>query len=418
MKPNEFLTPYQVYGACSRPNRSNRQLLWHRGLAAFIAIAASLIWSGTGGLAATLITTNSQGIKSKEDWSAAIWQANGKGARIQAGPGDTCVVMKNDIPVGILTNNNARIRNPNTPGQEVTFPADSLTLTPDTELRIKPAETVLNFLGVNGNPGLILDGGMINLALGGSYTVRGIVLVKSTGFIDGANRTNLSNGLELLAQLRGAGTLVFTRCLTNRPHIIACDANTFSGKWVVNSGWLVAQGKGSLGTNDITIDPKAPPGAAFEAYLDVPRQAVLEPRYDIQSAGTLTLKNGGMICLHQNCSFAAVNIEGAGLKPGMYPYADLVKSCPRNFLPNGSGSIIVRPFGAHSIGHTPTPAASPSAASAATSAATPAKHTGFEMSPAGFLILGTLVCIIGLLLGLVISLKAMTPPRSSTDEEQ
>jgi hypothetical protein len=279
---------------------------------------------------------------------------------------------------------------------------------------MKPEDTILNFPGAKGDPGLILDGGVINLAVGGNYTLEGVVEVKSKGFIDGATQFKVPNRLELVAQLRGAGTLVFTRSLTNMPRIISGDASKFSGKWVVTSGWLAAEGKNSLGTNDITIDPKAPAGAKLEAYSEIASQAVLEPRSDIQSAGTLTLKNGGMMCLHQNCSFAVVSIEGVGLRPGMYPYVDLVKSFPQNFLPNGSGSIIVQPFSTASIPSTRTPAAP----TAAAPPATPAKHTIFGTTPMWYLILGIFVCIIGLLLGLIIALKVMIPSRSSSADEE
>ena len=64
-----------------------------------------------------------------------------------------------------------------------------------------------------------------------------------------------------------------------------------------------------------------------------------------ETALTLTLANGGVMKLHQNCVFSAVRIEGVSLAPGTHYYSELVTSFPYNFAPDGSGSITVQPYG-------------------------------------------------------------------------
>jgi hypothetical protein len=360
-----------------------------------IAGTASLIFSGATGRAALLTTTDCQ--PQKEDWNAAIWRRDGSSANVTPGPGDSCVVVYNGSTIR-KDSVNARVRNPIAPGQEATFPADSLMVTTNTELRLKPGFSIVNFPGVGGKPGLIVDGGMVNLATKGGFTIKGVMQVESIAFIDGCNREGMNN-LELLAQIRGGGTLVFLGFATNQPNVIGCDLNSFSGKWVVAAGWLTAQGKDCLGTNDITIDPLARSGWDFESSSEE-SQAVLELGYDIHSAGTLTLKNGGVMHLHRNCSFAAVIIEGLALTPGMYPYADLVKSFPKNFLPGGSGSVIVQPYRFAGVAKTSAPASVP--------ASTPARP-GPRIAFGWYVLWAAMLGFIGLLVGLAVGLKRMPP---------
>src|SRR5437868_5781467 len=60
--------------------------------------------------------------------------------------------------------NPSRIRNPTYGGSTLTFPGDSLQLNTNTEIRGKTATTptTINFPGVGGNPGLILNGGNLD----------------------------------------------------------------------------------------------------------------------------------------------------------------------------------------------------------------------------------------------------------------
>ena len=76
-------------------------------------------------------------------------------------PGNTYAAVFNGTTIGNGLNN-TRIRSPAVSGT-ATFAGDSLTLNANTELRAKGnLPTTLNFPGVNGNPGLILNGGMLN----------------------------------------------------------------------------------------------------------------------------------------------------------------------------------------------------------------------------------------------------------------
>ena len=64
---------------------------------------------------------------------------------------------------------------------------------------------------------------------------------------------------------------------------------------------------------------------------------MFEPGYDLNSAGSLSLTNGGQMILHQNCAFVAVTIEGVALTNGTYSYASLAGTFPHNFAAGGAG---------------------------------------------------------------------------------
>ncbi len=67
--------------------------------------------------------------------------------------------------------------------------------------------------------------------------------------------------------------------------------------------------------------------------------ALFEVGYDMTTSGTLTLVNGGLMNLHQNCTFSAVTIEGVPLLPGTHSYAELSANFPLNFLPERIGEL-------------------------------------------------------------------------------
>src|SRR6185369_13321609 len=147
------------------------------------------------------------------------------------------------------------------------------------------------------------------------------------------------------------------------PQIISGNSNTFSGQWIVQCGWLRASGINSLGTNSITVDPN------YTGYLGAMPNAtspngpaLLEPTYDLNSAGTLTLVNGGKMNLHQNCAFSAISIEGTFLSAGTHPYSELIANFPNSFSTGGSGAISVT--GPPAPGGPPGPPATPTGLSA------------------------------------------------------
>ena len=115
--------------------------------------------SATPSATVTLTTTNveAQGT----DWTAAIWQTNGTGTAVAPVAGNAYATVFNGTSIGNGLNN-TRIRSPAVSGA-ITFAGNSLTLNTNTELRTKGTPpTTLNFPGVGGNPGLILNGGLLN----------------------------------------------------------------------------------------------------------------------------------------------------------------------------------------------------------------------------------------------------------------
>src|SRR5207249_247234 len=102
--------------------------------------------------AAEFTTTTTQA--SGQNWLGAIWQSTSPSA------GNTYRCIFNGTQFG-ASQNNTRIRNPANAGVQ-TFPGDSLTLDANTEIRAKNTAAILDFPGVGGNPGLILNGGALN----------------------------------------------------------------------------------------------------------------------------------------------------------------------------------------------------------------------------------------------------------------
>ena len=298
--------------------------------------------------AANLTTTNV--VPGGSDWNAAIWKTNGTGTPVGPPvPGNTYEAVFNGVNFG-YNKNNTRLRNPLSPSV-VTFPGDSLTLNTNTEIRFKQGSggPLLHFPGVGSNAGLILRGGILNAGDDRVFTITGRVAVVSQSYIcpadGGAGPVRPLRGFNLAGQLSGGGTMVIFQAGTNVAQEVSGNANTFSGEWVVKAGWLLGSGINSLGTNSITVDPNyVVPLDPSIAYVAGP--AVFEPGYDLNSSGTLTLANGGMMRLHQNCAFRSVVIEGNVLPQGYYPYANLAALYPANFPPGGSGSIAVIPPGA------------------------------------------------------------------------
>ncbi len=295
----------------------------------------------------TLTTTNVQA--QGTDWTAAIWRTNGAGTAVSPVAGGAYALVFNGISIGNNLNN-TRVRSPDATGV-LAFPGDSLMLNKNTELRSKHTPTTLNFPGTDGNPGLVLNGGMLNNGNDGVASINGSVEVRIQSYNSAQGANGGGGGLApnprsitIAGALSGQGNLVIVNCSTNLPELISGTANTFSGQWIVQCGWLEGAGLNSLGTNSITVDPN------YTGYLaDMPNAtspngpALFEVDYDLNSSGTLTLANGGLMNLHQNCTFTAAKIEGVSLSPGTHPYSELSASFPNNFLPGGSGSIMVRP---------------------------------------------------------------------------
>ena len=328
-----------------------------------VVSALSLLLISSATRAASIMTANpSQG--AGLNYQQGIWKTNGAGTAVSPTNGQVCILLSNALPFG---NNlgNARIRNPVTNATIAeTWFADSLTLGTNAELRTKnltaPSPTTgaptLNFAGVGGNPGLILSGGIMDVGDDGTVTIAGKVQVASTSFIcvgdNGAGQTpRPARSFTFSAQLSGSGSLVILQTPTNLAQTFSGVGSTYNGQWFVKAGRLLGATADSLGTNSITMDPflfPPPPMATVVATTNAwfLGPAVVEANYTLNSAGVLTLTNGGKMRLHGEAVFSDVVIEGTHLGPGIHYYAtELFPNWPANFDDGGSGALVVQPFG-------------------------------------------------------------------------
>src|SRR5437764_1697594 len=140
-----------------------------------ISITGLTFWPQAGQAGTNLVSSTVVG--GTAGWfTSGMWKTNdgtgiGVGTAVN-GPvaGNTYTLMPNGTAIG---NNQAetRVRNlytNGTPQALWTFPGDSLELRTNTEIRFKQIATpatieTVNFPGVGGNPGLILNGGMLNV---------------------------------------------------------------------------------------------------------------------------------------------------------------------------------------------------------------------------------------------------------------
>jgi len=190
------------------------------------------------------------------------------------------------------------------------------------------------FTGSLTGPGALVKTGPGVLTLSGANTYSGGTTVAA-----GAVQTASLNGAYA-----GSGTVVLISSAALTPQMAVTNGTPFSGEWVVAGGWLAGATNGVFGTNSVTVDPLYPLGAAAGHPL-LAGAALFEPDYDLNSAGTLILTNGGRMILHQNCAFVAVTIEGVSLANGTYSYTSLAGTYPPNFASGGAGFITVQPYG-------------------------------------------------------------------------
>jgi len=295
--------------------------------------------------AANFTTTVSEG--SGNNWNlnnnVGIWQPG------NATPtaGNTYECLGNGVGFGATATGgavaNTRIRNPATAGVQ-TFAGDSLKLNADTEIRAKQVGAILNFPGVGGNPGLILNGGALNAGDDTVFQITGSMEVTATSYIvpadNGAGNITPLRGFNIAGKLAGTSPIVIAQAGQQVAQEVSSSYNPFSGGWVVKCGWLKGSGRESLGSGNILIDPNY--ALAFSGGSTLSNgPARLELMYDIISPGTLTLANGGKLVLHQHCRFSGVTIEGTPLAEGKHTYAELLATFPNNIVAAGSGSITV-----------------------------------------------------------------------------
>jgi uncharacterized repeat protein (TIGR01451 family) len=265
------------------------------------------------------------------------WYTNGSGVGIWQ-PGNTQPTAGNTYEC-VAGGNPTRIRNPAFGASIQTFPGDSFQLNTNTEIRAKTSTspTTLNFPGVGGAPGLILNGGNLDTGDNGVFNINGVLVVQNpSSFTCGDTGGNNTRGWKITGQIRGNANVVVWKNFgggVNAMELIGTN-NSFSGTWIMKSGGLKATGPQSLGTNASVV--LFPTNAALNA-------TPFEPMYDVSSAGSLVISNGGTMVLHQNCTWASVRINNTALSLGAHPYAELTNSFPGVFATNGSGSITVQP---------------------------------------------------------------------------
>ena len=282
-----------------------------------------------------------------DSWAGAHWQLNGTGTKV--GPptaGNTYELISNGNTITAGTD--SRTRDPATNGSTQVFPGDSLQLDLNTDLRLKGPGTTVVFPGPGGGlPGLILNGGLINIGDDGEFFISGIISVNQQSYLNPATTGSTADlrSMSIKGQLIGSGNLVVINAGMAYPQEIAGNNNTFAGQWILKDGWLLGSGNGSLGTNSITVDPNWTIPSTLGAFVSSYTKALLDIGYDINSAGTLTLANGGQFSLHQNCCFAGAVINGTTLTNGTYYYSNLVTQFPANFPTGGKGSITIQPYG-------------------------------------------------------------------------
>ena len=246
--------------------------------------------------------------KSPYTWDEAIWQ-----------PGSSSPVAGNIYEVldGSL------IGNPLGVGAQ-TFPGDSLIVDAGATVQANgPVGTSLDFPGMDGNAGLILNGGTLLAGDDHTFRISGSIYVAADSVIDHASG---SGNFVITAQIDGDGNLILVNGNIRRPLEIQSTNNAYHGTWSISSGYLRGTGDGSLGSGNIVINE----GARFTI------------NYDIQTPGTLTLVgSNSLMFLHQDCQVGAATINNTSLPTGTYGYDQLVAQFPGNFAPGGFGSITV-----------------------------------------------------------------------------
>ena len=313
--------------------------------------AVALAASAASTHAAPFTTTTSQAAGDTNNWNAAIWNpgpvAPTAGNTYEALPG-------------------SRVRSPNgtagsggtaVDGQTFTFPGDSLQFTgigfstaaASGEFRFKQNfnNPVFNFPGVGGNPGLIMNGGILNdgddhiMTISGS--IRAVPGTTSSINPGGGAVTDIGplRGFILTATITGSGgfSLDYGHDVTTPAVLVSSSNPTFTGNWTVNAGWLEGGGANALGSGNITLTSSQ--GAS-----------TLDLDYNLTNpTGSLTLMTtSSKLTLDQNLTFGAVSINGTNLLPGVYTEPQLASLFPSNISSNSNAAstltVVPEPAGA------------------------------------------------------------------------
>ncbi|HEY3763193.1 MAG TPA: PKD domain-containing protein [Verrucomicrobiae bacterium] len=321
-----------------------------------------------------LTTIKAQG--SGSNWGQAIWVTNAPGTYLNTTPllapvaGNTYEEVFNGTYLQYGNINNTRLRNPTGSGTSQTFPGDSLTIDTNCEIRFKDVTGLTspypaNFPGVSGNPGLILNGGLLDDGDNGTWNIQGSIEIEGPNISVLAPAANVGNpGIGLTAlqrsmiiggRMSGSGPIALILTPTNIPVLVTNGLNTFQGNWIIQEGWLIGTTPQCLGSANITVDPLLPqipdyplltlesntsPASVDPGGLTNDAYAILDFNYAAVCTGQLILTNGGLMNLHTNVIFGNLTIEGTTLANGTYTYNYLTNSFT-NFLAGGSGSITI-----------------------------------------------------------------------------
>ncbi|HMJ65745.1 MAG TPA: hypothetical protein VK615_10365, partial [Candidatus Binatia bacterium] len=155
-----------------------------------LLLFSGLLIAASSAHAAAFFTKSTQG--QVNTW-ASIWTNATQTAAVAPTAGNTYEAVANTVPFGASATggaiNNTRVRNPygtGAVGGVQTFPGDSLILSVNSEFRFKNDNitlTSVNFPGVGGNPGLILNGGALNAGNDFVFTIAGNIQVAATSLI-------------------------------------------------------------------------------------------------------------------------------------------------------------------------------------------------------------------------------------------
>lgn len=297
--------------------------------------------------AAALTTTLVQPQGETNNWSSPIWDPG----PVSPAAGDTCEVLTGArvrTPTGSVASGGTDL-----PGQTFTFPGDSLQLdgigfaTGGTgELRLKHTfdNTTFAFPGVGGNPGLILNGGMLNDGENRRPTITGSIRAVDNTISSinpggqNPNQIDARRGFIFNATFSGGGTLTIDYAsdlstgAPSPPILLNNPSPNFTGDWVVNSGWVEGVGLNSFGFGDINVTSvQGPSTLDFDYNLTNP-------------GGTLTLQGtSSAMILDQDLTFGAVTINGTSLSVGVHSFAELNAAFDLNFVNGGTGNLIVVP---------------------------------------------------------------------------
>src|ERR1043166_4363600 len=238
----------------SQTPQSKMHMIHYRTLrqafvAAFVAFSASVC------LAANF--TSTQTVGAGNNWNGTYWSTNTDGSGTLFGPptaGNTYELLPKP---NLTTGNDTRTRNPANPGVQ-TFPGDSLMLDVNSDIRLKGPGAIVTFPGPGGGlPGLILNGGGINIGDDGKFWLDGIIEVRQQSYIFPSTSGTVTDNraLNIMGLLTGANNLAMINAGLIAAVEISHTNNPFSGQWIVKSGLLLGSANGSLGTNSILIDP-------------------------------------------------------------------------------------------------------------------------------------------------------------------